>query len=104
MARFKLGTLELDAPEHLRVGEVIEAEKALGLTMTDGWGAQIAVSLFVAMRNKEPEKPATVIAGEVLQVDISALEEVEDPLPDAPKGADQGDPETSGAPPSGSTA
>ena len=31
MASFKIGELVLEAPEHLRVSEVIEAEKALGL-------------------------------------------------------------------------
>lgn len=98
MARFRIDGVELEAPEHLRIGEVIEAEKALGFSMDSGWGAQMAVTLFIAMRNKEPEKPATLIASEVLQADMSALEEVEESPPaDAPKGADPEAPPTSGA-------
>lgn len=98
MARFRIDGVELEAPEHLRVGEVIEAEKALGLSMDQSWGAQMAVALFVAMRTREPEKPATLIASEVLQVDMSGLEEVEEESPpvDAPKGADPEAQQTSG--------
>lgn len=99
MARFRIDGVELEAPEHLRIGEVIEAEKALGLSMDQGLGAQMAVALFIAMRNKEPEKPATLIASEVLQADMSGLEEVEESPPaDAPKGADPEAPPTSGTP------
>lgn len=94
--------MELDAPENLRVRELVEAEKALGFNMDAGSGAQMAVLLFIAMRKREPDKPSALLADEVMNADISTVEEVEEGNPpvDTPAetttGEDLEKPQTSG--------
>jgi hypothetical protein len=100
--KFKIDGRELEAPEKLRVGQVCEAERALGVSAEDGFGARTAVMLFVTMRVDEPSKPAHLIADEVMRADIATVEEVgeESPPAGAPVGADheqdQENPLTSG--------
>lgn len=88
--KFKVNGVEMDATG-MRVREVCEAEKFLGMDMSEGFGAKIAVALFVAMRRHEPNKPAGLIAKEALSVDIEQLgedEEVE-AVPPADEPADE---------------
>lgn len=89
--KFKLDGRELEA-EHIRVGELCEAEKALQINMADGSGAAIAVTLFVALRRDDPKKPAHLIADEVMRADVSTFEEAEDESPpdEAADAADNG--------------
>jgi hypothetical protein len=112
--KFKVDGRELDA-SGIRVGELCEAEKALGLNMADGSGASIAVSLFVAMRredrNSENPKPLAMLADEVMAADVTTFEEADDESPpaEAPaaNGAGKADPvllPTSGTRRSASTA
>jgi hypothetical protein len=81
--KFKINEVELDAPENLTVRELVEAEQALGFSMDSGSGAQMAVLLFVAMRKADPNKPAALLADDVLNSDISTVEEVEGEDPPA---------------------
>jgi hypothetical protein len=82
--KFRVDGVELDA-SHMRVREVCEAEKTLGLDMSEsGIGGKTAVALFIAMRRADPAKPVPVIAEEVLSADMTTFEEIEDELPPTP--------------------
>jgi hypothetical protein len=82
--KFKVDGRELDA-SGIRVGELCEAEKALGLNMADGSGAAIAVSLFVAMRREDKKnenpKPLALLADDVMAADVTTFEEADDESP-----------------------
>lgn len=101
--KFKIGGRELEA-DGIRVRELCEAEKALQVNMSDGTGAAVAIQLFVALRREDKNKPAGVLADEVMSADITTFEEVEDESPPAEEPAasdgagttDQGSPPISG--------
>ena len=78
--KFRIDGRELESIENIRIGEACEAEKALGLDMEAGFTARIAVMLFVSMRRADPNKPAHLLADEVMRADLSTLEEVEGQL------------------------
>lgn len=80
--KFKIEGRELEA-DSIRVGELCEAEKALGLNMADGTGAAVAIQLYVAMRRQDKQKPTHVLADEVMRADITSFEEVEEESPPA---------------------
>lgn len=80
--KFKIDGRELEA-DSIRVGELCEAEKALGLNMADGSGAAVAVQLYVAMRRQDKQKPIHVLADEVMRADLTSFEEVEEESPPA---------------------
>ena len=80
--KFKIDGQELSA-EGIRVSELCEAEKALKMNMSEGMGAAIAIQLYVAMRRKDPNKLAGVLADEVLSADVTTFEEVEEESPPA---------------------
>lgn len=102
--QFKVNGEVLPRAEHIRVREMCEAEQALGIDaeMT-GMAGKMALSLYVALRRKDPEKSAGLIADEVLDVDMTAIEQIEDePVPTSPAeegGANLESPPTSGHPP-----
>lgn len=78
---------ELDV-DGIRVGELCEAEKALGVNMSDGSGAAIAVTLFVGLRREDKQKPAGALADEVMRADVTTIAEADDAGPPA-EGADE---------------
>lgn len=90
MASWKINGEVLPAPEHIRVREMCEAEKALGISADEtGMAGKMALSLYVSLRRKDPERSAGLIADDVLNVDMTAIEEVEDEaVPTSP--ADEG--------------
>ena len=104
--RFKVDGRELEAVENIRVGEACEAEKALNLSMADsGFAGMMAVSLYVAMRREDPKKPAAMLADEVMAVELTSFEEVEEEDPPAEGSGAESEPDpenppTSGPPPS----
>ena len=53
-----------------RVREVCEAEKALQMNAAEGVGAAIAVKMFAAIRQVEPDRPAFQIADMVLNSEL----------------------------------
>ena len=80
--KFKIDGVEQEIAENIRVGEMCEAEKSLGISAEEvGLAGKLALSLFVTLKRAEPEKPSAVIAKEVFDTDMSALEEVEDDPP-----------------------
>src|SRR5215471_11087423 len=61
-----------------------EAEKALGMSTDEGgFGAKVAVALFVIERRADPAKPAVLIADQVLDLDMGTIVEVEEENPPA---------------------
>ena len=80
--KFKIDGVELAAAENIRIGEMCEAEKMLGITADEtGLAGRLALSLYVTKRRAEPEKPMQVTADEVMAADMSSLEEVEEESP-----------------------
>jgi len=68
----------------IRVREMCEAEKALGMSADEGgFGAKVAVALFVIERRADPERPAVLIADQVLDLDMGEIVEVEEDAPPA---------------------
>jgi hypothetical protein len=85
--KVKLDGREIEVASNIRIGELIEAEKALGFNMDEtGSGGRMAISLFVALRREEKEKPIGMLADEVLRVDLSTFEEVAEESPPAEGG------------------
>lgn len=88
MAQFKVNGKLLPEVDHIRVREMCEAEKALGLNAGEtGTAGMLALSLYVALRREDPERSAGLIADEVLDVDMTevvSLEEEEDPTVTSP--------------------
>lgn len=104
--KIKTGDKTLDVTKP-KVGEIVEAEQALGFSMDTGSGAQIAVMLFIGQsrENKQNGNHKTLdwIAGEVMKADITDFE-VEDDESPPDGGAEAPEPsETSGPPASDST-
>ena len=77
------GRGELSA-DNMRVHELCEAEKALGVNMTEGTGAAIAIQLFVAMRREDKVKPAHALADDVMRADVTSFAEVEEDEEEGP--------------------
>lgn len=71
--------MEVEAIEKLTIGEIVEAEKYLRVNMNDGSGAALAVMLFPAIKKLHPEWTPDRIAAEVMQADITKVEETPDP-------------------------
>lgn len=82
--KFKIDGRELEAPETLRIGDVCEAEKLLGVSMEGGFGPKMAVMLFIAMRKDNPKKPPVLVADEVMRADIATMEDVEEAEEESP--------------------
>ncbi len=85
--------------QHMPLKQKYEAEKALGMNMTDNETSSVMVMLFVAMRQEDPERPAVEIADEIGNSDLFSLESVESPLDEEDAGQNGKDP--SHLPPSG---
>lgn len=82
--RFKIDGVELDAVENVRIGEMCEAEKELGISLEDaGSAGKFALMLFVALRRQDPSKPMGVTRDEVWATDMTSIEEVEEDPPEA---------------------
>lgn len=100
---FKVNGKVLPELAHLRVRELVEAEKALGVSAGDSDGAGMAVSLYVLLRREDPEISAGLLADQVLDVDFSEVETVEEEAhPTSPEDPALGQLEslpTSGRPP-----
>lgn len=80
--RFIIDGVEIDAVENIRVGEMCEAEKELGISLADtGSAGSFALSLFVALRRQNPDKPGPVIRDEVFAADMTSIEEVKEGPP-----------------------
>lgn len=91
MARFKLNGEVLPSPDHIRVREMCEAEKALEINADEtGMAGKMALAFYVALRRKDPERSPALIADEVLDVDMSAIEEVEDEAVDPTPPVEEG--------------
>lgn len=73
--KFKVDGREMSA-EKMRIREMCEAEQYLNMDMESGFGAKIAVCLFVAMRRDDEHaaKPPRLLADEVLDTDLTALD------------------------------
>lgn len=84
MATIKWGDKETELVEDWRVGELIEAENALGIDMNEAKGAaQIALVVYISRRRVEPELPSGILADQVMRMELSALaadEEAAGPL------------------------
>jgi hypothetical protein len=98
MEGFRVGELVVDLAQPMRVREICEAEKALGMGMQDSGTARIAVYIFVTLRKQDPERSAVLIADEVMGMDMTQLDELgEDAAsPPAVPEADPMSPPTSG--------
>jgi hypothetical protein len=81
-----------------------EGEKALGIGLNDSDSARLMVLLFVGLRRENPDKPATMIADEIMDYDLFELGDVEeDETPFGPQRKNGSDPESqqpTGLPPS----
>jgi hypothetical protein len=87
---FKVNGELLPDVDHIRVREMCEAEKALGLNAGEvGMAGQMALALYVALRRQDPERSAGLIADEVLDVDMATIEEAEDESPPATSPVDE---------------
>lgn len=99
MAGFKIGDVTVDLDQPMRVREVCEAEKALGMGMGDSGTARVAVFIFVALRKLEPDESAALLADRVMDMDLAAMEDADlPPLPVSANGQDPESPPTSGPP------
>lgn len=75
-------------PEEIRIRELAEAEKALGMSMAEGTAGAWAISLFVSMRRAGDKRPAGLLADAVLDSNLGAVDTEEE---DASPPADAGD-------------
>jgi hypothetical protein len=57
--------------------QVHEGEKALGVGLTDSDSARLMVLLFVGLRREDPDKPAVLIADEIMDMDMFELDSTE---------------------------
>jgi hypothetical protein len=95
----------LPVPENIRVREMAEAEKALQLNAEEtGMAGKLALTLYIALRRQDPERSPGLIADEVLDANMSTMEDVEEE--EGPLASSPGDPPpglaslpTSGRPP-----
>ena len=82
--KLKIGDEVFTLDGGIRVREMCEAEKALGMSTDEGgFGAKVAVALFVIERRADPTKPAVLIADQVLDLDMGTIVEVEEENPPA---------------------
>lgn len=95
MAQIKYEGNTVEIAEDWRLGELIEAENALGVDMeTARGGAKMALVIYISIRRVEPALPVDALANKVMRMDIAALaedDEAEDaegkgPLDDGTKG------------------
>jgi hypothetical protein len=77
--RIKVDGKELDLDEAtIRIREMCEAEKALGMSMVDATAAgSMAIMLFIALRRDDQEIGPGALADLVLDTNITAVSEVE---------------------------
>jgi len=93
--KFKVNGKELELSDSIRVGEMCEAEKALGLSLEEvGAAGKTAIMLFIAMRRDAPGQPVSVLASEVMNIDLGAMEVEDDPPAEAPEGGQENQPTT----------
>lgn len=81
--RFRIEGREICVPR-LSLRNKYEAEKALGLGMTDNETTAILVPLVVGIHMEDPERSWVSIADEVLEFDLFSVEEVKDEEDDSP--------------------
>src|SRR5262245_66316293 len=79
---------EVELVENWRVGELIEAENAVGVDMWSATGAgRMALVIFISMRREDPNFPQAVLAGKVKMMEITSIlpdeDEEADPLVDS---------------------
>lgn len=105
MKGFKIDGVFYPEPDNVRVREMAEAEKALGMNADEvGVGGRLAITLYIVLRRKDPERSPGLVADEALNADMTHMEEVEEedsPLastPDEPSSGPES-PRTSGHPP-----
>ena len=96
--KVKIGEHVVDLDRPMRVREICEAEQALGFEMGRSGTTRVAVYIFAALREADPERSAVHIADEVMDMDMTELEEVEDSGPPAAGGEDPANQQTSGPP------
>lgn len=87
---------------HVPLRVAHEAEKALQVGFTDSQSSQMMVLLYAGLREKNPDKPAFMLADEVMGFDLFSLGTVEDdrPLESEGNGAAPDLPPATGLPPS----
>lgn len=73
--------IEIYGPEDWTTRELSTAEHKLGLVF-DGTsaGAGMAITLFIALKRAQPDKPDVLLADEVLDMKFSMLQEATSPL------------------------
>jgi hypothetical protein len=87
VATLQYGDHEVAVAEDWRLGELIEAENALGVDMEKAkGGAKMAIIFFISIRRTDKQTPAHVLADQVMKMELTAIsadEEESDPLGDA---------------------
>lgn len=91
MAKLEYQGNMLDIAEDWRVGELIEAENALGIDMESAkGGAKMALIAYITIRRADKDTPAGVLADAVLSMEMTAFAS-EDEAGDAGPPAGTGD-------------
>lgn len=79
MAQITYEGKTVDVAEDWRLGELIEAENALGIDMeTARGGAKMALVLYISVRRAEPTLPIDALAGKVMRMEIASLADDDD--------------------------
>jgi hypothetical protein len=73
---FKYGGREVIV-ERAPLRQVYEGEQALGVGLTDSDSARLMVLLFVGLRREDPDKPAVILADEIMDYDLFDLDSSE---------------------------
>lgn len=107
MATIKYEDREVELAEDWRIGELIEAENALGIDMDSAKGAaRIALVVYISIRRENKEMPQGIMADQVLRMELTGLLPDDEELPLGGTGEnggaslETGEPPTTGAPPS----
>ena len=80
--QFKINGELVDAPENIRVREMAEAEQALNCNAEEaGMAMKMALALYIALRRKDPDMNRGLLADQVLDMDLSGFETIEDADP-----------------------
>jgi hypothetical protein len=107
VATIKYEGNEIKVAEDWRLGELIEAENAMGVDMeTARGGAKMALVLYISIRRAKPELPADGLANIVRHMEITSIapdddEEEAAPLGDGVNGSDATPSETEERPTGG---
>jgi hypothetical protein len=87
VATIKYEGNEIRVAEDWRLGELIEAENAMGVDMeTARGGAKMALVLYISIRRAKPELPADGLANIVRHMEITSVVADDDEAEELPLG------------------